>query len=86
MLEYRGHEKSRSGRVGRQTMSKELEQGQAMLEAFLREVVVYTSIDGREKQSWMALDCLCVSKQWNVFVGNLLDTYCQVDYDACDSL
>ena len=76
MLEYRCER--RSGRVGRQALSKELDQRQAMLEAFLREVTLYTSVGGSEKSGWMALSCLCLSEQWKGFVAKLLDTYCQV--------
>ena len=76
MLEYRGEK--RSGRVGRQAVSKDLEQRLAMLEAFLREATLYTSIGGSEKSGWMGLSCLCLSEQWRGFVGRLLDTYCQV--------
>ena len=76
MLEYRGE--GRSGRVGRQTLSKELDQRQAMLEAFLREIILYTSVGGNERHSWMGLSCLRFSEQWKGFVGKLLDTYCQV--------
>ena len=76
MLEYRGE--GRSGRVGRRALSKELDQRQAMLEAFLREATLYTSIGSNEKHSWMGLNCLRVSEQWKGFVGKLLGTYCQV--------
>ena len=76
ILEYRSER--RSGRVGRQAMSKELDQRQAMLEAFLREATLYTSIGGSVKSGWMGLNCLRVSVQWKGFVGKLLDTYCQV--------
>ena len=76
MLEYRGE--GRSGRVGRQALSKELDHRQTMLEAFLREATLYTSISGSEEHSWMGLSCLCVAEQWKVVIGNLLDTYCQV--------
>lgn len=76
MLEYRCER--RSGRVGRQALSKELDQRQAMLETFLREVTLYTSIGGSEKSGWMGLSCLYLSEQWKGFVGKLMDTYCLV--------
>ena len=76
MLVYRGE--GRSGRVGRQALSKELDQRVAMLEAFLREATLYTNIGGSEEYSWMGLSCLCVAEQWRIYIGKLLDAYCQV--------
>ena len=68
----------RSGRAGRQALSKELQQRLAVLEAFLREVTIFTDVGNDNRCAWMGLSCLCVSKQWKTFVGRVLDTYCQV--------
>ena len=76
MLEFQGERKS--GRVGRQAVRKELDQRQAMIEAFLREATLYTNIGDSVESGWMGLSCLSLSEQWKGCVGKLLDTYSRV--------
>ena len=76
MTEFENERKS--GRAGRQTLNKELQQRLSMLEAFLREATIFTDVGNDDRCAWMGLSCLCVSKQWKTFVGRVLDTYTQV--------
>lgn len=76
MMEFENEK--RSGRGGRQALSKELQQRLDTLEAFLREATIFTNLDNDDRCAWMGLSCLCVSKQWKTFVERVLDTYCQV--------
>ena len=82
MMEY-AVVKEKSGRIGRQALSKELQQRQAMLEAFFREGTLFSDVDGGYKCGWMGLSCLCAVKQWKTFTGKLLDTYAQVPLHVC---
>lgn len=76
MTEY--IDERRTGRVGKQAQSKELHQRLAMLEAFLREGTLCANVGSSENHNWMSLSCLCVAKQWKIFIGKLMDTYCRV--------